>query len=114
MSRNAYKPVRQILDEWDQGLLGRGELDAALIWTAGALGPDAVLPLLPPDMRECLRVAIFRTYDNDVPDDEFFWINQSPPDLEVSRRALEVLRAWIAEEKRRDPGRIPSTNDETS
>lgn len=89
----------EILAEWYEGGLARGSMLGELIEVAGEVGPDEVLDQLPLDLQSQLKKEILDNFDNNLGPDDFVSIGAPPPDPEVFRRQMIVLREWIAKRK---------------
>jgi hypothetical protein len=90
----------EILEEWRAGGLARGSMMSELVQIAGEIGPDEVLRELPENLRSQLEQEIFQNFDNDLGPEDFVSIGAPPPEPEVFRRQMTVLREWISKRKR--------------
>jgi hypothetical protein len=86
----------EIIEMYEGGLLTlRGTLEriAAL---AAADDIDRILSSLPLVWRKDVELYIFDMYDNDADSDDFISIGDPEPDLDLRRKRIAALRAWIA------------------
>lgn len=88
--------AEEIIETYEGGLLTlRGALER--IATLAAAGDiELSLGSLPLVWRKDVELYIFDMYDNDADSDDFISIGDPEPDLDLQRKRIAALRAWIA------------------
>lgn len=87
--------VPEVLALWDDGLASRQEVIGRLFALVEVHGVDALLAELPAPWRDELVAWMRATFDNDLPEDEFVWLGNTP-EPDGGRELIRVARAWLA------------------
>jgi hypothetical protein len=95
------KNPRDIITEWNDGLLTRLSAISQLSQLASQSGPDSVFADIPDEWRTELEHWIYQMYDNDLEPDAFVTLGGTNEDSAQHRLEIEVLRGWIRERRTR-------------
>jgi hypothetical protein len=91
--------VEEIIEMYEEGVLTKGETLERLADMAASGDVGRLLVSLSPVWRKDVELYIFNMYDNDVDSDDFIQFGDPDPDLDLRRRRIDALRAWIATHK---------------
>jgi hypothetical protein len=61
---------------------------------------DEIIPTVPEPWRSRFVDWIAETYDNDIPMQDFVWLDSGRAEPEGARRVIEVAREWLRRRSR--------------
>lgn len=86
----------EIVEMYEDGELTHGEALDQIADLAGEGDIAETLRALPLMWRKEVELHIFYMFDNGIDSDDYIHIGRDTPDLDLRRRRIAALRAWIA------------------
>lgn len=90
---------REVVEMYEDGLQGLRETFDMAADAAAQGDVESNLRTLPLMWRKDVELYIFSLYDNAIDSDDFIYIGSDEPDLDLRRKNIAALRAWIAKKK---------------
>ena len=94
------RTVSDVMAEWEQGSLARGEVCDELLKLVLDTPLDEVIDAVPEPWRSRFVSWIDETFNNDVPADEFMHISSGAPPRPSDGKVIAIAREWLSRKHR--------------